>query len=153
TALVTLLDAVKPAQEDRIVFLGDHIDGGPASRQVIETLLEQKKSCQAIFLRGNHEVIILDARHDPLKSNLWQSYGGLETLFSYGANYRADWAAMIPSSHWEFFEQTLKFFETGTHIFIHACLDPELEMADQPDWLLFWEFFDRLQPHKSGKRI
>jgi len=43
--------------------------------------------------------------------------------------------------------------ETETHIFVHACLDPELDMSDQPDWLLYWEFFERMQPHKYGKRI
>jgi serine/threonine protein phosphatase 1 len=152
TALVTLLKQIKPAPEDQIVFLGDYIDRGPASREVVETLLKLKESCSPVFLRGNHEAMILDAREDFTKDHNWQSYGGLETLFSYGANYRDDWASRIPASHWKFLEQTGKFFETTTHIFVHACLDPELEMSDQPDWLLFWESFDRLMPHKSGKR-
>jgi serine/threonine protein phosphatase 1 len=120
---------------------------------VVESLLDLSKTCSPIFLRGNHEVMILDASDDSLKDNLWQSYGGLDTLFSYGANYRPDWVALVPDSHWEFFERTVRFFETDTHIFVHACLDSELDMNDQPDWLLYWEFFDRLQPHKSGKRI
>jgi serine/threonine protein phosphatase 1 len=87
TALTNLLKAVQPSREDQIIFLGDYIDRGPSSREVIETLLGLQKSCSPIFLRGNHEVMILDAHNDPLKSDLWQSYGGLETLFSYGANY------------------------------------------------------------------
>ena len=45
--------------------------------------------------------MILDAREDPSKANLWQSYGGLETLYSYGANYLTDWASAIPDAHWE----------------------------------------------------
>jgi serine/threonine protein phosphatase 1 len=153
TALVALLNAVQPASEDRIVFLGDYIDRGPTSRDVIESLLRLSKTCSPVFLRGNHEVMILEAREDPLKGNLWQSYGGLETLFSYGANYRQDWTSTIPNSHWKFFDAAARYFETGTHIFAHACLDPELDMADQPDWLLYWEFFERLEPHKSGKKI
>ncbi len=151
-ALTNLLKQVQPLPQDQLIFLGDYIDRGPESRQVIETLLELSKSCSPVFLRGNHEVMILDAREDPLKSNLWQSYGGLETVFSYGADYLPDWDSAIPKSHWEFFERTVKYFETDTHIFVHACLDPELDMNDQPDWLLYWEFFDRLQPHKSGKK-
>src|SRR6266478_3581463 len=153
TALASLLKTVQARPEDRIVFLGDYIDRGPTSRQVIETLLELRKSHSPVFLRGNHEVMILDSREDSLKGNLWQSYGGLDTLFSYGANYRQDWVSLIPDSHWEFFEDTVKFSETDTHLFVHACLDPELDMNDQPDWLLYWEFFERLQPHKSGKQI
>ncbi len=83
----------------------------------------------------------------------WQSCGGLETLVSYGADNRKDWIEAIHAGHWSFFKQTTKFFETDTHIFVHACLDPELDMEEQPDWLLYWEYFDQLRPHKSGKRI
>jgi serine/threonine protein phosphatase 1 len=97
--------------------------------------------------------MILDAREDALKSNLWQSYGGLETLYSYGAAYREDWFAAIPAAHWKFFEETTRYFENDTHIFVHACLDPEANLDEQPDWLLYWEFFERLQPHKTGKQI
>jgi serine/threonine protein phosphatase 1 len=152
TALRQLLRQVQPTRDDRIIFLGDYIDRGPGSRQVIDSLLELKETCSPVFLRGNHEVMILDAREDFLKSNIWQSYGGLETAFSYGSNFGQDWEGAIPDSHWGFFKQTARFFETERHIFVHACLDPELDLADQPDWLLFWEFFDRIQPHKSGKR-
>jgi len=152
TALTNLLKLVRPTREDQIIFLGDYIDRGPSSREVIETLLELQKSCSPIFLRGNHELMILDARNDELKSSLWQSYGGAETLFSYGANYKNDLIS-IPDAHWAFLEQTQRYHETDTHIFVHACADPELNMADQPDWLLYWEFFDKLQPHKSGKQI
>ncbi|HWY76092.1 MAG TPA: metallophosphoesterase family protein [Verrucomicrobiae bacterium] len=152
--LVTLLNQVRPSSEDTIIFLGDYIDRGPASRQVIEELLQLRKSCASIFLRGNHEAMILEARADPLKENLWRSYGGFETLQSYSAEYRQDLKSAMPDSHWEFLENTVRFHETATHIFVHACLDPGLDMADQPDWLLFWEFFDRLQnEHKSGKRV
>jgi serine/threonine protein phosphatase 1 len=153
TALDTLLKEVKPTPADQIVFLGDYIDRGPSSRQVIETLLELKKSCSTVFICGNHETMILDARNSFLKGDAWQSYGGLEALFSYGVKYRDDWASRIPRPHWEFFERTLRSFETKTHIFVHACVDPELDMKDQPDWILHWETFERMKPHKSGKQI
>lgn len=153
TALTTLLKQLGLRPDDKLIFVGDYIDRGPASRQVIETLLELKKSFSPVFLRGNHEVMILDARRDPLKANLWRSYGGLEALESYGAGFRKRWASAIPEEHWKFIESTVRFLETETHIFVHACLDPELDLNDQPDWLLYWEFLDRLKPHKSGKQI
>jgi serine/threonine protein phosphatase 1 len=152
-ALASLMRQVQPEAGDRLIFLGDYIDRSSESRAVLDSLLELGKRCSTVFLRGNHEVMILDAREDPLKANLWQSYGGLDTLISYGAEFRDDWAAMIPVSHWAFLERTVRFFETTNHIFAHACLDPNLEMADQPDWMLYWEFFDRIQPHRSGKQI
>lgn len=153
TALEVLLREVEPKAGDRIVFLGDYIDRGPGSRQVIDRLVELSDQFLTVFLRGNHEVMIPEARMDPLKASLWQSYGGLDALASYGAEFRQDWAAAIPGTHWAFLEKTVRYFESADKIFVHACLDPELEMRDQPDWLLFWEFLDQMRPHKSGKRI
>jgi serine/threonine protein phosphatase 1 len=153
TALTKLLHLVAPTSADRVVFLGDYIDRGPQSRAVLECLLDQPNRSPCVFLRGNHEVMILQARQETLQSHLWQSYGGLETLHSYGADYRQDWPAAIPDSHWAFLEATIPCFETPTHIFVHASLDPDADIGSQPDWLLYWEFLDRLQPHKSGKKI
>jgi serine/threonine protein phosphatase 1 len=152
-ALTTLLEQVAARADDRIIFLGDYIDRGPASRKVVESLLRQSSKCAPVFLRGNHEAMILDARDDALKANVWQSYGGFEALISYRAEYNQKWASMIPDSHWNFFERTARYFETENHIFVHACLDAESDMDEQPDWLLYWESLDRLKPHKSGKRI
>ena len=152
-ALTTLLELVAPRTDDRIIFLGDYIDRGPASREVVDSLLELRGKSTPVFLRGNHEVMILDAREDALKANLWQSYGGFEALVSYGAGYNPNWATFIPDSHWKFFGRTARFFETEEHIFVHACLDAEADMDEQPDWLLYWEPVDKLKPHKSGKRI
>jgi serine/threonine protein phosphatase 1 len=152
-ALTMLLEQVAPRPSDRLVFLGDYIDRRPASREVVESLLDLSRKCASVFLRGNHEAMILDAREDALKANVWQSYGGFEALISYGAEYNQNWASVIPDSHWNFFERTARHFETEDHIFIHACLDAEADMEDQPDWLLYWESLDRLKPHKSGKRI
>jgi len=120
---------------------------------VVESLLQLTGTCALVFLRGNHEAMILEAREDTLKANLWQSYGGFEALMSYGAGYNPNWPAFIPNAHWEFFTRTARCFETEDHIFVHACLDPEADMNEQPDWLLYWESLDRLKPHKSGKRI
>jgi len=152
-ALTCLLEQVELRADDKVVFLGDYIDRGPASCAVVELMVNWTAKCAPIFLRGNHEVMILDAREDDLKANLWQSYGGFEALISYDAAYDPNWAAKIPKSHWRFLARTERYLETKDHIFVHACLDPESDMDDQPDWLLYWENVDRLKPHKSGKRI
>ncbi len=152
-ALTTLLARVSPQAEDVLVFLGDYIDRGPASKQVLDSLLALQSRCSTVFLRGNHEVMILDGREDPLKAANWMTYGGFEALISYGAEYEKNWAAAIPQPHWDFLAGTHRYFETETHIFVHACLDPELPLAEQPDWFLFWESFQRIKPHCSGKQI
>jgi serine/threonine protein phosphatase 1 len=152
-ALTRLLELVEPRADDTIIFLGDYIDRGPASSAVVELLVNWAAKSKAIFLRGNHEVMILAARKDDLKAISWQNCGGFEALVSYDAANDSNWTVKIPKSHWEFFIRTAPYWETETHIFVHACLDPEANMDDQPDWWLFWEHVNRLKPHKSGKRI
>jgi len=153
TALVTLLRQAVPQPDDQVVFLGDYIDRGRDSRAVLDCLLQQRSTCRPVFLRGNHEVMILDARMDSAKERLWQDYGGFETLCSYEAERRDDWPAAIPKPHWGFLERTVPYLEIPRQIFVHACIDPDLDMGEQPEWLLYWEFFDRMRPHKSGKKV
>ena len=109
TALTRLLCEVDPEPEDRLVFLGDYIDRGPNSRGVVDHLLGLARTCNTVFLRGNHEVMILDARDESLKSNLWQNYGGLEAVASYGCTLGQDWVSAVAAPHWSFFEQTRAF--------------------------------------------
>ena len=153
-ALLTLLGAVQPGPDDLLIFLGDYIDRGPASREVVDTLLGLDQKCKAVFLRGNHEVMILDARYNYEKSVFWLSYGGKEAVQSYGANPKALWQSHIPSAHWKFFQETRRYFETDETIFVHAAVNTDLEMKDQPDEFLFWEDFTQIRKgHVSGKRI
>jgi serine/threonine protein phosphatase 1 len=120
---------------------------------VINTLLSLQTRCKTVFLRGNHEAMMLDARESLLNSEMWQNCGGLETVISYGAEGRVDWESFVPDAHWSFLEQTVRTFETPTQIFVHGCLDPNLDLDEQADWFLFWENFERMRPHKSGKRV
>lgn len=153
TALTTLLREIHARREDRIVFLGDYIDRGPDSRSVLDRLVSLDNWCSPVFLRGNHESMILESRGDPLKANQWRSCGGFEALISYGGEYRIEWESTIPKLHWKFLERTIPFYETERNIFVHGCLEPEIDMADQPEWVLYWETFGQLKPHKSGKKI
>jgi len=152
-ALATLLDSVKPKKDDQLVFLGDYVDRGPDTPGVINTLLKLQSRCKTVFLRGNHELMMLEARDSFLKSEIWQNCCGMETVTSYGAERRTDWPSSVPDAHWSFLEQTIRALETRKQIFVHACLDPDLEVKEQPDWILFWEYFERIRPHKSGKKI
>jgi Predicted phosphohydrolases len=152
-AITTLLQAVKPAKNDRLIFLGDYVDRGPDSPSVINTLLGLQSRCKTVFLRGNHEAMMLDARQSFLKSDIWQGCGGFETVASYGAEHRTDWEGSVPEAHWAFLEQTVRTFETPKQIFVHACLDPALELEEQPDWVVLWEYFENIKPHKSGKKV
>ena len=152
-ALRRLMDAVQVTSRDHLIFLGDYIDRGPDSKKVINWLIGAESDLNLTFLRGNHEVMILEARNDRQQFDLWSSYGGFEAMHSYGAVEWPEWVAAIPGAHWQFFERTQKYHETATHLFVHASLSERLELDEQPDEVLFWEVCSGMKPHKSGKPI
>src|SRR5947199_381837 len=60
--------------------------------------------------------------------------------------------ADVPDPHWDFLErQTRTYHETATHFFVHANAYPDYPLAEQPESVLLWEFFDNPPPHESGK--
>jgi serine/threonine protein phosphatase 1 len=152
-ALEALVAEVKPGAEDQLVFLGDYVDRGRDSRGVIEFLIDLSKRQRCVFLRGNHEVMMLQSRGDGATTTTWRFCGGSETLRSYDYWGEDAWWDFIPKTHWDFLKETRRYFETERQIFVHGCVDPNLEMEEQQDSILFWERFEEIRPHRSGKKI
>jgi serine/threonine protein phosphatase 1 len=150
----TLLKVLKPEPADTIILLGDYIDRGPDSCDVIDTILDLNRQCTVVALAGNHEKMLLRAQSEPDMLTEWLTQGGHATLDSYRRRgYERDITA-IPHPHWQFlFEQTLDYWETDDRIFVHASIDPELDLSEQPDFLLFWQPFNDPTVHKSGKQL
>ncbi|HVK19427.1 MAG TPA: metallophosphoesterase family protein [Fimbriiglobus sp.] len=149
--LDALLAVVRPTPEDLLVFLGDYVDRGPDTRGVLDRLIALEGSHRCVFLRGNHELMMTRARHDRGELRMWQSVGGRQALASYGP---AATLADVPAAHWDFLDDRLvDYHETGTHIFVHANLFPELSLDEQPEEMLFWEFLGRPVRHVSGKTV
>jgi serine/threonine protein phosphatase 1 len=152
-ALTSLLEVVGPVPKDQFIFLGDYVDRGENSREVIELLLSDRIQGRKSFLRGNHEVMMLNSKMDPIDAHNWQGCGGFETLLSYGAKTATAWATAIPAAHWDFLERTKSWFETEKNIFVHGGAASDCDMAEQRDFVLFWSRFEHIKPHRSGKKI
>jgi serine/threonine protein phosphatase 1 len=153
-ALHTLLETLNVA-DDRLIFLGDYIDRGPQSQQVLATLLELSANQNHIFLRGNHDEWLLRARTEKrwFKTWLGDGVGGKETLRSYGASaFDVTALSLIPEAHFDFLESTRLFFQTDYEIFVHASISWQEPEDNDPQQLL-WPFFNDIAPHPSGKRI
>ncbi len=151
-ALETLLAAVPIADDDLLVTLGDYVDRGPDSRAVVDWLIARHKRGHLIPLRGNHELIMLEARISNGLRNSWLSFGGDETLASYATPGTDGSLDDVPAEHWDFFEAACRdFYETDTHFFVHANADPQVSLSMQSQQLLFWEKFNSPPPHCSGK--
>jgi len=140
--LIDLLRQVQPQADDRIVFLGDYIDRGPASKAVVEFLLEfEQKFPATIYLRGNHEEMLLDCL-GTLRADIhrrWLLNGGSATLDSYGADSVAD----IPHQHIQFLQLTRPAYIEGKFAFAHASYNENKAPDEQDLDDLLWE---RLAP-------
>ena len=153
TALETLAAFVPIADDDLLVTLGDYVDRGPNTRAVLEWLIDRHSKETLIPLRGNHEIMLLEAREGDAELQFWLRYGGREALASYSDSPDVS-LADIPEFHWWLIEnETRRYHETDTHIFVHAGLVPDLALADQPDDALFWQRFYYPPPHQSGKTM
>ncbi|HWB03666.1 MAG TPA: metallophosphoesterase family protein [Verrucomicrobiales bacterium] len=155
TALDHVLGMVRLQKSDTLITLGDYVDRGPDSKTVIERLLQINSFCTLVPLKGNHEVMMIASRQDPEYEPTWRGHGGEQTLVSYAPQKPNPSLDDVPAEHWQFIEhQCLDYFETDTHIFVHASLWPEMPMSEQPDLMLFWEFLTINQkPHVSGKTV
>ncbi len=152
-----LLAAVQPTPDDTLIFLGDYVDRGPDSRGVIDRILAIRKTCRTITLRGNHEMMMLRSRNDASEFKSWCRCGGLQALGSYGPSPgRTGTLNDVPTEHWQFLENDcLDYYETDTHIFVHAGVDPQSPLNEQKELWLFWEFLNPAQPirHITGKTV
>ncbi len=134
-ALEALLMLVAPEPTDTLIVLGDVIDRGPDSRRCVDVLLNLREHCRLILIKGNHEEMLLSAIAGGDWADGWASYGGKETLQSYG-NLNA-----IPDEHLEFMQDALDYHATDTEIFVHAGIDPGVPLDQQSVWALRWERF------------
>jgi serine/threonine protein phosphatase 1 len=156
-AFDALLKEVNPECGDLVVVLGDYVDRGPDSKGVLDRLIVLQARCRLVTLKGNHDLMMLNGREDLDHFNEWLKCGGKQALESYQAN--ADWetfADAVPAGHWRFLEDAcVPYHEIDTHFFVHANVDPDVPLEEQPDYLLYWESLEAAlwRPHDSGKTM
>jgi serine/threonine protein phosphatase 1 len=149
TALEKLLAEVAPASDDTVVILGDVVDRGPGSREVIEQLLALRERCRMIFIMGNHEEMMLDALQGGGWFEGWLRYGGTATLCSYNGDPQS-----IPPEHIDFLKSGINYWQTERELFIHANLEPGVDLdAQNSEWLRWTHLTGEEPVHPSGKRI
>jgi serine/threonine protein phosphatase 1 len=151
-ALDALLEAIDPNAGDRLVFLGDLIDQGRDSRDVLDRIIELKARCSVTLIEGNHEEMLFAARDDEQALRYWEHCGGSATLNSYRFGGTP---ADIPPEHWDLLAECRPYYETDEHIFTHANYLPDVPMGLQPEYQLRWALFEPegMEPHVSGKRV
>ena len=148
--LENLAERVGFSEDDTIVTLGDYVDRGPDSAGVLDFLIDLGQRTRLVPLRGNHEIMMEAARQTPGEFAFWHRHGGEQTLQSYNTTRLDD---SVPGKHWDLLANCRPYHESETHFFVHANALPDVALPDQPDAILYWQFFDDPAPHQSGKTM
>lgn len=165
-----LLDQISRDSRDgpspELVFLGDYLDRGTDTRGVLDRLIAGQSGAGWTCLKGNHEVMFLDALDGRQDWSGWLSSGGVETLFSYGVmarefqrdgrmdELRAAVLEAVPAAHIDFLRQLPASHSVGDYFFCHAGVRPGVPLDRQSEDDLFWIrdlFIDSDVDH--GKRV
>jgi len=143
-----------------LVFLGDYIDRGDNSFEVIEYLVELSKKHNCIFLKGNHEEMFMDFLSG-INEQIFIHNGGRKTIQSYEGNghdisiYTDYIHRHLPESHLNFYRNLKNYYETEDYIFVHAGLLPvDIPLEQQPIETLLWERYDFINSDFDwGKKV
>ena len=115
-ALIQLLEKVEVKENDRIIFLGDYVDGWSQSAQVIDFLIDLSEKQECIFIRGNHDVWCHEWLKNGVINDIWFLHGGKSTMESY-----ANIDSIQKERHLEFFDDMKDYFvDDNNNLFIHA---------------------------------
>lgn len=140
-----------PVDEPIVVYLGDYVDRGPGSSQVVEMLRRHPlDGFQRVCLLGNHEEMMLRFMEGPADVN-WLFNGGDATLASYGVatswshfqpkeleSLRERLCSAVPQEHMAFLEKLQPYHIEGDYIFVHAGLRPGVPIKKQKPREMLW---------------
>ncbi len=138
-----LRNSEKLTKNDCVIFIGDYIDRGPSSKEVVSKLIDFKKEFErAVFLKGNHEDMLLSYLGYPGRAgDVYMVNGGETTLESYGVS-ATDLLDKIKETigeeHMKFYLQLQRYAVGEEYVFVHAGLDPLRALSAQIDDDLFW---------------
>ncbi|MBR8827389.1 MAG: serine/threonine protein phosphatase [Gomphosphaeria aponina SAG 52.96 = DSM 107014] len=147
-ALMKLLSAIAPGSDDEIYFLGDLIDRGPQSAQVVSFVMGNNYKC----LRGNHEEMLLDVLGNgdivPEMFQIWLYNGGHATITSYEGK--------IPQAHIDWMQTLPIYLDLGDVWLVHAGIHPDFPIEKQTSEQFCWirdEFHSMKKPYFPEKLI
>ncbi len=115
-ALLQVLDRAQVMPDDKLIFLGDYVDGWSESAETIEKLIELSQSNTCVFIRGNHDLWCGLWLDKGATNPIWLAHGGKETIDSY---IKSGW--LTKDAHRAFFNNLWDYYlDKNNRLFVHA---------------------------------
>ena len=115
-ALKQVLERANVTENDKLIFLGDYVDGWSESSQIIQFLIELSKKQECIFIKGNHDAWTKDWLSFGNAPDIWLFNGGQSTVDSY-----YEYSLEELEAHLEFFQRMKNYYiDEDNRLFIHA---------------------------------
>lgn len=154
-ALQQVIERIQPTANDRLIFLGDYVDGWSESAETIAYLMELDRRYTCIFLRGNHDAWCESWLGGEPPLDLWLQHGGRATVASY-----EKLPAEARKEHLAFFHRMRQFYvDEHNRLYIHAGFasmhGPQFEryqynyMWDRTLWETALALDPRLKPNDA----
>lgn len=132
-------------ERSTMVMLGDYVDRGPNSSQVLTRLMSwSSKTLILVCLKGNHEAMMWEACNNLTEMSWWIKNGGDRTIASYGSSSREDADLRIISREHLNWISGLPLMHVDEHrVFVHAAVDPEIPLQSQSEQTLLWKRYPK----------
>ena len=151
--------AEAPELQTRVVLLGDLVDRGPDSASVLDNARAWQKRRNVQILAGNHEEMFLDSFESTKILRHFIRHGGRETILSYGVSpkkynkasleeLQAIMHEVVPKKHRKFMESFDEMIVAGDYVFVHAGIEPGVDLQEQSREDLLW-IRDRFLNHEG----
>ena len=150
--LLKILDKINDREKfcsepTKVIFVGDYVDRGPESKNVIDTLMNPPSPFVFVCLMGNHERMMIDAFHGS-GLDLWLSNGGWATLKSYGIHRNQNINDILDhmndiktgeyKHHFDWMKKLPLYHIDDPYFFVHAGMIPGVPMREQHEAHLLW---------------
>ncbi|AJH16710.1 metallophosphoesterase family protein [Myroides profundi] len=117
-ALLQVMERAKVTPSDKLIFLGDYVDGWSESEKVVEYLLALKETHNCTFLRGNHETLLVNWLETGKENKLWEGNGGDASVKSYSLD---NITKEMREKHLHFFRNLQNYYiDESNRLFVHA---------------------------------
>ncbi|MDR2222805.1 MAG: serine/threonine protein phosphatase [Flavobacteriaceae bacterium] len=115
-ALLQVMEQAKVTTSDQLIFLGDYVDGWSESHEVVRLLMKLQYTHNCVFLKGNHESLLMDWLITKKENKVWEFNGGDSSIKSYNSLSEQE-----VKEHLDFFDALQLYYkDDNNRLFVHA---------------------------------